>query len=570
MASWQIQLGGKWTDLPEDVCKRLYTNDSSITVAMGGNKYRYDMVAMTQTNLVTGKSRPIRHRADSLSSMLRGVEQSLPRSVSSVLHRSESSAPSSAICIQVWLAGEWKKESCPEAVQHIEAGDTKFRYKRKEIEYEMNMDAMTQTNLKTGRTRIIRFAPQDEAQAGDFDLFRSEFKKILSSGSMTEDVLKSSWPGTEHGELLPATVKQIMKEMNLRGKSAVDIMEWIHFWSLQNDTSTSYHASMELNDKIKQALKVDAQVLGRMQMHFENAAQEEHSSHLTLNCFRHACERLAREPKNVLEKKWAQETLLKIEQGDIEDDLELSYYDFLNVMLGRKRFPITLYMYDISNGLAKQWSWLLLGQSFEGIWHTGVVVEWPGQSVEFWFGGQIFQSRPATTPFGQPVHRRVIGYTYKLREEACQYIGRNLCSEFTRDNYDVITHNCNHFSDKFMMFLNHEHIPDEVLKLPEMVMETITVKMLRPLLNSWLGGFSGEGHVADHSPEMSRMWDQIKSGTILEFSMEEGSRPLIGQVITKTDVCVVQRLDFWNGCPVEVHVPPKLVNRIVGAHRLGL
>ena len=60
----------------------------------------------------------------------------------------------------------------------------------------------------------------------------------------------------------------------------------------------------------------------------------------------------------------------------MDEDEVLSYYDFLNVMLGRKRFKVSLWMYDISDGVAKRFAWLLLGHHFEGIWHTGVVIEW--------------------------------------------------------------------------------------------------------------------------------------------------------------------------------------------------
>merc|ERR1712187_928806 len=116
-------------------------------------------------------------------------------------------------------------------------------------------------------------------------------------------------------------------------------------------------------------------------------------------------------------------------------------------------------------------------------------VEWPEKASEFWFGGSLFESVPGTTPFGQPVETRFLGYTYKLREEVWDHLKRFLAREFSRENYDVLTHNCNHFSEKLSMFLRNDHIPDEVLLQPDMVMSTITARALRPLLNKWLGGF---------------------------------------------------------------------------------
>ena len=80
----------------------------------------------------------------------------------------------------------------------------------------------------------------------------------------------------------------------------------------------------------------------------------------------------------------------------------ITYYDWLNLMLGRKKFTVELYEYDISNGRAKYLSTPLLGTYFEGIWHTSIVVF----GHEYWFGGRLFESVPETTPFGQAYPQR--------------------------------------------------------------------------------------------------------------------------------------------------------------------
>lgn len=64
-------------------------------------------------------------------------------------------------------------------------------------------------------------------------------------------------------------------------------------------------------------------------------------------------------------------------------------------------------MYDISNGKADSWSWLL-GAHFPAFWHTSVVVDFE-EPLEFWYGGKLFVSSPGTTPFGQPLEKRFIG-----------------------------------------------------------------------------------------------------------------------------------------------------------------
>ena len=67
-----------------------------------------------------------------------------------------------------------------------------------------------------------------------------------------------------------------------------------------------------------------------------------------------------------------------------------------------------LRMYDITDGRAHSWLWLL-GPQFRAFWHTGVMVEFAEKPSEFWYGGKVFCSTPCTTPFGQPIEKRFMG-----------------------------------------------------------------------------------------------------------------------------------------------------------------
>lgn len=314
-----------------------------------------------------------------------------------------------------------------------------------------------------------------------------------------------------------------------------------------------------------------------------------------------ACERLVRSPKEVIEKKWAQEVLQKHLEGDdsLEEDSELSYFEFLNVMLGRKRFKVSLWMYDVSDGRAARWSQCLLCHSMQGIWHTGIIVEWSGgleESSEFWYGGKIFESRPGTTPFGTPLEKRLLGYSYKPRDEVWDYINRTLNQEFTRDKYDVLRHNCNNFTDRLSMFLLNEHIPLDVLDQPKFVMRRPLVRAVRPCLNHWLGGFeeakdrssanqaslrSDNGVVprnvrrldrrntlarraTDGGTKAHRMWDTLGPGALVEFSKEALGRPLVGEVpLLREQSCTVRWLDFLRLEVVERKVERKLVSSVL-------
>lgn len=577
MSGWEVNLGGSWKALIAEQSAFLHGLEAkgctTGDLKSRGQLYRYDFATMTQTNLVTKKSRAIRY-----------VKEEVFSNTNELMERSNVVEPTSScaytdnedsMIVQVWLSGDWKRlsaEESKEIFRRKSAGFERFEMNSRGLAYQVNLVQMTQTNLATKRTRTIRFASSTSNPAVGFDEFREAFFARCKDKStlLTTSKLQDTWPdmGLEGGAtLVDETVRLVLKHMDLRGTKNVDLTEWIHFWAMERDCP-SFHAGEEVNVKLREALKKDKQVLGRMQMHFETACGETGATEegLSSQGLIKACHRLVASPQDVIEKQWAKEVLQRHEQGEgPEEDAMWCYYDFLNVMLGRKRFPVTLWMYDISDGIAAKWSWLLLGQNFRGIWHTGVVIEWADRASEYWFGGKLFESVPGTTPFGQPVEKKFLGYTYKLREEVWQFMQRQMAPEFTQANYDVLTHNCNHFSDKLSLYIRAEHIPDEVRMQPDMVMNTLTARALRPLLNRWLGGFGDEsGRATDDGEAARKMWDEVLPHAVVEFSLQEGGRPLVGMVTdVLSDDCAVVTLDFWRGCTVERSVPRMLVSQIL-------
>jgi len=61
-------------------------------------------------------------------------------------------------------------------------------------------------------------------------------------------------------------------------------------------------------------------------------------------------------------------------------------------------YKVVLHVYDLSNGMAKQFSQSLIGKTIDGIWHTGIVI----YETEYYFGGGILTDRPYQTPYGTP------------------------------------------------------------------------------------------------------------------------------------------------------------------------
>jgi len=81
---------------------------------------------------------------------------------------------------------------------------------------------------------------------------------------------------------------------------------------------------------------------------------------------------------------------------------------------------VSLYLYDLSQGLAKNLSQALTGTQIDGIWHTSVVVF----QREYYFGQGILSAMPGTTAHGSPVRVFDMGSTNIPKDVFLEYIQR--------------------------------------------------------------------------------------------------------------------------------------------------
>ena len=66
---------------------------------------------------------------------------------------------------------------------------------------------------------------------------------------------------------------------------------------------------------------------------------------------------------------------------------------------------VTLYVYDITSGMAKSMSMMMIGQQIDAIYHTSLVVF----GKEYYFGAGICADPPKSTPFGKPIQEIPLG-----------------------------------------------------------------------------------------------------------------------------------------------------------------
>ncbi|AQK76066.1 Desumoylating isopeptidase 1 [Zea mays] len=149
--------------------------------------------------------------------------------------------------------------------------------------------------------------------------------------------------------------------------------------------------------------------------------------------------------------------------------------------MAEEGYKVTLNVYDLSNGLARQLSTSFLGKPIEAIWHTGVVV----YGNEYYFGGGIQSSPAGTTPYGRPLRVVELGVTHIPREVFEDYL-RDIAPRYTAETYRLLTHNCNNFSHEVAQFLvgTGAGVPDYILNLPAEVMSSPMGPLIMPMIQN--------------------------------------------------------------------------------------
>ncbi|XP_047078525.1 desumoylating isopeptidase 1-like [Lolium rigidum] len=140
---------------------------------------------------------------------------------------------------------------------------------------------------------------------------------------------------------------------------------------------------------------------------------------------------------------------------------------------------VSLNVYDLSNGLARQLSTSFLGKPIEAIWHTGVVV----YGKEYFYGGGIQSTAAGATQYGRPVRVVDLGVTHLPREVFEDYL-RDIAPRYTAETYRLMTHNCNNFANEAAQFLVGAGIPGYILSLPNEVMSSPMGPLIMPMIQN--------------------------------------------------------------------------------------
>ncbi|KAK3021650.1 hypothetical protein RJ639_046374 [Escallonia herrerae] len=145
--------------------------------------------------------------------------------------------------------------------------------------------------------------------------------------------------------------------------------------------------------------------------------------------------------------------------------------------MAEEEYKVSLNVYDLSQGLARQLSMTFLGKAIEAIWHTGVVV----YGNEYYFGGGIQHAPIGTTPYGSPMRVVDLGVTHVPKDVFEMYL-QEIGPRYTAETYSLLSHNCNNFSNEVAQFLVGATIPDYILNLPNEVMNSPMGALMMPMI----------------------------------------------------------------------------------------
>ncbi|KAI1351753.1 PUL domain-containing protein [Xylaria sp. FL0043] len=138
---------------------------------------------------------------------------------------------------------------------------------------------------------------------------------------------------------------------------------------------------------------------------------------------------------------------------------------------------VHLLVYDLSGGLARQFSMGMLGFQLDAIYHTSIELE----GTEYVYDSGINTIRPGSSHLGRPLERIFLGKTELPLEVILEYLD-SLREIYTPQAYDLFRHNCNNFSNDFATFLLGKGIPDHIANMPQAVLDSPFGRMLQPQL----------------------------------------------------------------------------------------
>lgn len=151
---------------------------------------------------------------------------------------------------------------------------------------------------------------------------------------------------------------------------------------------------------------------------------------------------------------------------------------------------VTLLVYDLSGGLAREMSAGLLGFQLDAVYHTSIKLH----GREYVYDGNIVAITPGTSHLGRPLQEIPLGKTELPMDVIEEYLD-SLREIYTVEAYNLWKHNCNNFSNDLSTFLLGKGIPDHILHMPDAVLQSPLGRMLLPALDQRIAANKQNGGI---------------------------------------------------------------------------
>ena len=321
-------------------------------------------------------------------------------------------------------------------------------------------------------------------------------KKVSAQDLANAWISSVSNPSKNDLELIAREIDRFMKLADLDNDGYVSLNEYVHYMLTMIREKEEGRRS-EIHGLIAEKARKDNLVVDKLIEWFLEK-DKLGVGEISVEDFRQILDSKVR----LKDSKRAEINELLIRQSRI------SYGQYVMLMLGRTPNKVSLVFYDISSSATKNLSRILFGKKIEGIWHTSILAF----GYEWWYGGDCFQSRPFSTPFGTtPTRIEDIGTTTRTIQELKEFVRTKMRKKYNYNSYDVISNNCNHFTNDVSHFLVHRGIRKSIVTLPNELLSGGLAKIMRPFLNKWLGNFQSDALVEDSTTDVISKLRQEKT-----------------------------------------------------------
>lgn len=138
-----------------------------------------------------------------------------------------------------------------------------------------------------------------------------------------------------------------------------------------------------------------------------------------------------------------------------------------------EKHNVILRVYPLGDETMRRFVASSLGRKEAQIWHTSIEV----YGVEYFFQNGIMRALPGSTIHGVPVKTHDLGTT-DIPEIVFEDFLLSIADDFAPHKYHLLRNNCNNFTNTLALYLVEKSIPEYILELQNIALESEAVSSM--------------------------------------------------------------------------------------------